>query len=142
MLTVALTEPPLLLAEIVNVLSVIIDVGVPQIVPLLVPKDKTAWQSWADGPGRDCHPRPDSVAVSGKSVLDLTLGQCQVLWRVSNGRQLVENLDCDRRCVQYRQSCVTVIVYVVLVDSAVGVPEISPLVKFKLNPAGRSGLME
>ena len=36
----------------------------------------------------------------------------------------------------------TVIVYVVLVDSAVGVPEISPLVKFKLNPAGRSGLME
>ena len=40
MLTVALTEPPLLLAEIVNVLSVINDVGVPQMVPLLVPKDK------------------------------------------------------------------------------------------------------
>ena len=68
MLTVALTEPPLLLAEIVNVLSVINDVGVPQIVPLLVPKDKTAWQSWADGPGRD-RPRTLTVAVSGKSVL-------------------------------------------------------------------------
>ena len=31
-------EPPLLLAQIVNVLSVINEVGVPQIVPLLVPK--------------------------------------------------------------------------------------------------------
>ena len=36
----------------------------------------------------------------------------------------------------------TVIVYVVLVESAVGVPEISPVPKSKLNPAGRAGLTE
>ena len=36
MLTVALTEPPLLLAQIVNVLSVINEVGVPLIAPVEV----------------------------------------------------------------------------------------------------------
>ena len=36
----------------------------------------------------------------------------------------------------------TVIVYVVLVDNSVGVPEISPVNAFRLNPAGRSGLTE
>ena len=35
-----------------------------------------------------------------------------------------------------------VIVYVVLVDNSVGVPEISPLVKLKANPSGNDGLME
>ena len=40
MFTVAEDDPPLLLAQIVNVLSVIKEVGVPQIVPLLVPNDK------------------------------------------------------------------------------------------------------
>ena len=35
-----------------------------------------------------------------------------------------------------------VIVYVVLVDNSVGVPEISPVNAFRLNPAGRSGLTE
>ena len=36
----------------------------------------------------------------------------------------------------------TVIVYVVLVDNSVGVPEISPVLISKLNPAGKAGLME
>ena len=35
-----------------------------------------------------------------------------------------------------------VIVYVVLVDNVVGVPEISPVKAFRLNPAGRLGLIE
>ena len=35
-----------------------------------------------------------------------------------------------------------VIVNVVLVNNSVGVPEISPVAMFKLNPAGRSGLTE
>ena len=35
-----------------------------------------------------------------------------------------------------------VIVYVVLVDNSVGVPEISPVAMFKLNPAGKAGLTE
>ena len=68
MLTVALTEPPLLLAEIVNVLSVINDVGVPQIVPLLVPKDKPLGK--AGLMVQDVIvPGPVTVAVSGKLVL-------------------------------------------------------------------------
>ena len=68
MLTVALTEPPLLLAEIVNVLSVINDVGVPQMVPLLVPKDKPLGK--AGLMVQDVIvPEPVTVAVSGKSVL-------------------------------------------------------------------------
>ena len=69
MLTVAEDEPPLLFAQIVNVLSVIKDVGVPQMVPLLVPKDKPLGKA-----GLIAHevmvPEPDTVAFSGKSLLD------------------------------------------------------------------------
>ena len=68
MLTVAFTEPPLLLAQTVNVLSVIKDVGVPQIVPLLVPKDKPLGS--ADEISHDViAPEPVSVAFSGKLLL-------------------------------------------------------------------------
>ena len=69
MLTVAFTEPPLLLAQIVNVLSDIKEVGVPQIVPLLVPKERPLGSA-----GLMAHevivPEPVNVAFSGKSVLD------------------------------------------------------------------------
>jgi hypothetical protein len=69
MLTVAEDQPPLLLAQIVNVLSDIKEVGVPQIVPLLVPKDRPLGSA-----GLMAHevivPEPVSVALSGKSVLD------------------------------------------------------------------------
>ena len=72
MLTVAEDEPPLLLAEIVNVLSVINDVGVPQMVPLLVPKDKPLGK--AGLMVQDVIvPEPVTVAVSGKSVLAVLL---------------------------------------------------------------------
>ena len=50
MLTVAELEPPLLLAQIVYVLSVINEVGVPQIVPLLVPNDRPLGSAGVDRP--------------------------------------------------------------------------------------------
>ena len=68
MLTVAEDEPPLLFAQIVNVLSVIKDVGVPQIVPLLVPKDKPLGKVGLMAQDMIV-PEPDSVALNGKSVL-------------------------------------------------------------------------
>ena len=68
MLTVAEDEPPLLLAQIVKVLSVINDVGVPQIVPLIVPKFSPLGRA-----GEIAHeviaPEPVSVAFSGRSLL-------------------------------------------------------------------------
>ena len=68
MLTVAEDEPPLLFAQMVNVLSVIKEVGVPQIVPLLVPKERPLGSA-----GEIAHdviaPEPVRVAFSGKSLL-------------------------------------------------------------------------
>ena len=68
MFTVAEDEPPLLLAQIVKVLSVINEVGVPQIVPLLVPNDKPLGSA-----GEIAHdviaPEPVTVAFSGRSLL-------------------------------------------------------------------------
>ena len=72
MLTVAEDEPPLLFAQIVKVLSVINEVGVPQIVPLLVPNDKPLGSA-----GEIAHeviaPEPVRVAFSGKSLLWLLI---------------------------------------------------------------------
>ena len=69
MLTVADDEPPLLFAQTVNVLRFINEVGVPQIVPLLVPKDRPLGNA-----GLMAHevmaPEPVRVAFSGKSLLD------------------------------------------------------------------------
>ena len=68
MLTVALTEPPLLFAQMVKVLRVINEVGVPQIVPLLIPKVSPFGRS-----GEISHeviaPEPVKVGASGKSLL-------------------------------------------------------------------------
>ena len=68
MFTVVDVEPPLLLAQIVNVLSVINEVGVPQIVPLLVPKLSPLGRA-----GEIAHeviaPEPVMVAFSGRSLL-------------------------------------------------------------------------
>ena len=68
MLTVAEDEPPLLFAQIVNVLSVIKDVGVPQMVPLLVPKFRPAGKV-ALMAQEVIVPEPVKVAFSGKSLL-------------------------------------------------------------------------
>lgn len=72
MLTVAEDEPPLLFAQIVNVLSVINEVGVPQIVPLLVPKFRPDGRLGLMAQ-EVIVPEPVTVAFSGKSVLDWPL---------------------------------------------------------------------
>ena len=69
MLTVAEDEPPLLFAQIVNVLSVINEVGVPQMVPLLVPKFRPDGRLGLMAQ-EVIAPEPVTVAFSGKSVLD------------------------------------------------------------------------
>ena len=70
--TVAEDEPPLLFAQIVNVLSVIKDVGVPQMVPLLVPKFRPDGRLGLMAQ-EVIAPEPVTVAFSGKSVLDWPL---------------------------------------------------------------------
>ena len=72
MLTVAEDDPPLLFAQIVNVLSVINEVGVPQIVPLLVPKFRPDGRLGLMAQ-EVIVPEPVTVAFSGKSVLDWPL---------------------------------------------------------------------
>ena len=72
MLISALLEPPELLAQMVKFVALRSWVGVPQIVPLLVPKFKP------DGnvaliSQEVISPRPVRVASSGKSVLTVLL---------------------------------------------------------------------
>ena len=69
MLTVAEDEPPLLFAQIVNVSNVINEVGVPQMVPLLVPKFRPDGRLGLIAQEMIV-PEPVTVASSGKSVLD------------------------------------------------------------------------
>ena len=68
MFTVAEDEPPLLLAQMVKVLSVIMEVGVPQMVPLLVPNDSPLGSA-----GEIAHevivPEPVKVGLSGRLLL-------------------------------------------------------------------------
>ena len=68
MLTVAEVEPPVLLAQMVKVLSVINEVGVPQIVPLLVPKDRPLGKV-GEIAQEVIAPEPVNVGLNGKSVL-------------------------------------------------------------------------
>ena len=72
MLTVAEDEPPLLFAQIVNALNVINEVGVPQMVPLLVPKFRPDGRLGLMAQ-EVIIPEPVTVAFSGKSVLDWPL---------------------------------------------------------------------
>ena len=70
MLIVARTDPPLLLAQMVYVVVVVCKaVGIPQIVPLFVPKLRPAG-SVALISHEVIVPEPVNVAFSGKSVLD------------------------------------------------------------------------
>ena len=72
MFTVAEDDPPLLLAQMVNVLSVINEVGVPQMVPLLVPKFRPLGKAGLMAQDMIV-PEPVTVALSGKSLLDCPL---------------------------------------------------------------------
>lgn len=70
MLMVADVEPPLLFAQMVYVVVVVCNtVGIPQIVPLLVPKLSPAGKV-ALIAHEVIVPEPVNVAFSGKSVLD------------------------------------------------------------------------
>ncbi len=69
MVTVAEVEPPVLLAQTVYVTGLVCKtVGMPQIVPLLVPKERPFGRS-----GEISHdmivPEPVKVGASGKSLL-------------------------------------------------------------------------
>ena len=68
MLMVAEDEPPVLLAQTVNVFSVIKEVGVPQIVPLLVPNERPLGKAELIA-HEVMVPDPETVAFSGKSLL-------------------------------------------------------------------------
>ena len=76
--TVAEVEPPELFAQIVYVTDVVCKtVGVPQIVPLLVPKLRPAGNV-ALISHEVMVPEPFSVAFSGKSLLWLSLSRTSV----------------------------------------------------------------
>ena len=69
-LTLTSTEPPELLAQIVYITGSICKiVGVPQIVPLLVPNVRPLGSAGLMAQ-EVIAPAPDSVAFNGKSVLD------------------------------------------------------------------------
>ena len=68
MLTVALADPPLLLPQIVYVLSVIMAVGVPQMVPLLVPKERPLGSA-GEMAQEVMAPGPAMVGASGRLEL-------------------------------------------------------------------------
>ena len=84
MLTVAEDQPPLLLPQIVNVLSAIKEVGVPQIVPLLVPNERPLGSAGLMAQ-EVIVPGPVSVAFSGKSVLDWPFVSVKFSGLYSNG---------------------------------------------------------
>ena len=115
-------------------------VGVPQIVPLLVPKERPLGRA-----GEIAHevitPEPVSVAFSGKSLLWLLI----VSVRFSGEYDRVGNWSRTSIVivvVLVPPELRTVIVNVVLVNNSLGVPEIVPVVGCMLNQFGRSGLME
>ena len=72
MLTVADVEPPLLFAQMVYVVVFISTVGMPQIVPLLVPKFRPVGRLLLISQDVII-PEPVSVAFSGKSMLSSPL---------------------------------------------------------------------
>ena len=115
-------------------------VGVPQIVPLLVPNDKPLGSA-----GLISHeviaPEPVSVAFSGRSLLWLLI----VSVRFSGEYDSVGNWSSTSIVVVVvlvPPELRTVIVNVVLVNNSLGIPEIVPVVGLILKPVGKSGLME
>ncbi len=86
-------------------------------------------------------PEPVMVGESGRSLLAVLLVKSK-----SFGEYAIVGTSSLTSMVMVVVSTpplfLTVIVYVVLVDNSVGVPEISPVLISKLNPAGKAGLME
>ena len=74
MLILALTEPPELLAQIVNVVLFILSVGIPQIVPLSLPKLNPLGKS-SLMPHSRIIPGPVRVGASGRDALCVLLSR-------------------------------------------------------------------
>ena len=135
MLMVAEVEPPLLFAQMVYVDAVVCNtVGMPQIVPLLVPKLRPV--------GRlplishdVMTPEPVSVAFSGKSMLASPLisvkfsGEYESIGTTSLMVMLM-------LVVELPLAFVAVMLYWVVLINTVGVPQIVPLLMPKLRPDG------
>ena len=138
MLMVAEVEPPLLFAQMVYVVAVVCNtVGMPQIVPLLVPKLRPV--------GRlplishdVMTPEPVSVAFSGKSMLASPLisvkfsGEYESIGTTSLIVMLM-------LVIELPLTFVAVMLYWVVLINTVGVPQIVPLLVPKFRPAGRDG---
>ena len=138
MLMVAEVEPPLLFAQMVYVVAIVCNtVGMPQIVPLLVPKLRPV--------GRlplishdVMTPEPVSVAFSGKSMLASPLisvkfsGEYESIGTTSLMVMLM-------LVVELPLAFVAVMLYWVVLINTVGVPQIVPLLVPKLRPAGSDG---
>ena len=135
---VAEVEPPLLFAQMVYVVAVVCNtVGMPQIVPLLVPKLRPV--------GRlplishdVMTPEPVSVAFSGKSMLASPLisvkfsGEYESIGTTSLIVMLM-------LVIELPLTFVAVMLYWVVLINTVGVPQIVPLLVPKLRPAGSDG---
>ena len=140
MLMYAVAVPPVLVPVMVNMLRVSNSVGVPLSTPVEVLKDKPLGTD-----GLMAHevmvPEPIMVGESGRSLLAVLLVMVK-----SFGEYAIVGTSSLTSMVMVVVSTpplfLTVIVYVVLVDNSVGVPEISPVLISKLNPAGKAGLME
>ena len=140
MLMYAVAVPPVLVPVMVNMLRVSNSVGVPLSTPVEVLKDKPLGTD-----GLMAHevmvPEPVMVGESGRSLLAVLLVMVK-----SFGEYAIVGTSSLTSMVMVVVSTpplfLTVIVYVVLVDNSVGVPEISPVLISKLNPAGKAGLME
>jgi len=135
MLMVADVEPPLLFAQMVYVVVVVCNtVGIPQIVPLLVPKLRPV--------GRlplishdVMTPEPVRVAFSGKSMLanPLTSVRFSGEYESVGTRSLIVMLIL---VVELPFALVAVMLYQIVLTNTVGVPQIVPLFVPKLRPDG------
>ena len=135
MLMVAEVEPPLLFAQMVYVVAVVNNtVGIPQIVPLLVPKLRPVGRLPLISQ-EVMTPEPVSVAFSGKSMLASPLinvrfsGEYERIGTTSLMVMLM-------LVVELPFALLAVILYCVGFIKTVGVPQIVPLLVPKLRPDG------
>ena len=135
---VAEVEPPLLFAQMVYVVAVVCKtVGIPQIVPLLVPKLRPVGRLLLISQ-YVMTPEPVSVAFSGKSML----GSPLVSVRLSGEYESVGTTSLMvmlMLVVELPLMFVAVMLYWVVLINTVGVPQIVPLLAPKLRPAGSDG---
>ena len=132
---VAEVEPPLLFAQMVYVVAVVSNtVGIPQIVPLLVPKLRPVGRLPLIS-HEVMTPEPVSVAFSGKSMLANPLISVRFSgeYERAGTTSLMVML---MLVVELPLALLAVILYCVGFIKTVGVPQIVPLLVPKLRPDG------